>query len=332
MAPRKWRVHMAKAKILLTRTIPEAIQKKIRRRYDLICNKLDRPLTKKEIVQKVKNCDGLVSMLSDPVDAGIMNASPNLKIIANYAVGYNNIDLTAARLRGIVVTHTPGVLTETTADLTWALILALSRHIVEGDNYVRAKKWTGWDPTLLLGSDIFGKTLGIIGLGRIGRSVARRASGFSMRVLYHNRKRLHSHEEGELRVSNSDLDTLLRESDYVSLHLPLTAETRHFIGKRAFSKMKKTAFLINTARGPLVDEDALLQALKIQRIAGVGLDVFENEPNVPQALMRLPTTVLLPHIGSATEETRVRMGEMVFQDLLSVLSGNRPIHPVLAPY
>jgi glyoxylate reductase len=323
---------MAKARILLTRSLPEAIQKKIARRFNLISNKQNRPLSRNELIRKVKGCNGLVSMLSDTIDAKVMDASPRLKIIANYAVGYNNIDLAAARLRGIVVTHTPGVLTETTADLTFALLLAVSRRIVEADRHVRSRRWTGWAPTLFLGADIFGKTIGIIGLGRIGKAVARRAGGFSMRVLYNNRKRLNPLEENELKATHVDLDTLLRESDFLSLHLPLTPESRHLISKRSISKMKQSAFLINTARGQLVDEAALLQALKSGRLAGAGLDVFEEEPKLNPAFFKLPNVVLLPHIGSGTAETRTRMGEMVLQDLLSVLSGNRPIHPILAPH
>ncbi|HET6371229.1 MAG TPA: D-glycerate dehydrogenase [Nitrospiria bacterium] len=323
---------MAKAKILLTRTLPEAIQKKIARRFNLVLNKQDRPLTRNEIIRKIKNCDGVISMLSDPIDSKVMDNSPRLKIIANYAVGYNNIDLAAARLRGITVTHTPGILTETTADLTFALLLAVARNIVQADNYVRKRKWTGWAPTLYLGTDLFGKTIGIIGMGRIGKSVARRASGFSMRVLYHSRKRLNTMEENELRATYADLETLFKESDFISLHLPFTSESRHLIGKRAFSKMKESVLLINTARGPIVDEAALVQALKTKRIAGAGLDVYEEEPRLHPELYKLSNVVLLPHIGSASEETRIRMGEMVLQDLLSVLSGNRPIHPVLAPH
>jgi len=322
---------MAKAKILLTRALPESVQKKIARRFVLVCNHSERPLTKKEIIQKIKSCNGIISMLSDRIDAEVMDAAPQLKIISNYAVGYDNIDLPAARIRNIVVTHTPGVLTETTADLTWALLLSVSRRVVEADTYLRRQKWTGWAPTLLLGADLFGKTLGIIGLGRIGKAVARRAGGFSMRVLYNNRRRLNPLEENELRATYTDMETVLRESDFVSLHLPLTPKSRHLIGSRAFSKMKKCAFLINTARGELVDESALVQALKSNRIAGAGLDVFEGEPRVHPGLLKLSNVTLLPHLGSATEDTRVRMGEMVLQDLLAVLSRNRPIHPVLSP-
>lgn len=298
--------------------------REIRRDFRLRFNREDRPLSKEEILRGIRKADGLISMLSDKIDREIIAAAPRLRIIANYAVGYNNIDLGAARERGIFVTNTPGVLTETTADLTWALILAAARRLPEGERLARSGKWTGWAPTQLLGGDVFGKTLGIIGMGRIGQSVARRAIGFEMRVVYHSRRRLSLREEKRLRLSFLPLPDLLKESDVVSLHLPLTEESHHLIDRKAFQRMKPTAFLINTARGPIVDEKALIEALRKKKIRGAGLDVFEEEPTIPPALRERKEVVLLPHLGSASLETRIRMGRIVLDNLVAALNGKKP--------
>jgi glyoxylate reductase len=260
-------------------------------------------------------------MLSDPIDAEVIGSNPRLQVIANYAVGYNNIDLETAAARGIIVTNTPGVLTEATADLTWSLILSLARRVVEGDRLTRSGRWTGWNPTQLLGTELSGKILGIIGMGRIGQAVAQRAVGFGMRLIYHNRRRLPHRIEKKLRASYRPLRSVLAAADILSLHVPLTRETRHLIDHRAFNGMKSTALLINTARGPIVDEKALVKALKNRRIAGAGLDVFEEEPTIQKGLRTLPNVILLPHLGSATVETRIRMGWMVIENIQAVLKG-----------
>lgn len=310
--------------VFLTRALPDPAMKEIRRRFRLRSNREDRPLSKQEILRGLRDAEGLISMLSDPIDREIIEAAPRLRIVANYAVGYNNIDLSAARERGVFVTNTPGVLTETTADLAWALILAAARRLPEGDRLARSGKWTGWAPTQLLGGDVFGKTLGIIGMGRIGQAVARRAVGFEMRVVYHSRHRLPVRDEKRLRLSFLPLPDLLRESDFVSLHLPLTEASRHLIDRNALQMMKSTAILVNTARGPIVDEKALVEALCEKKIAGAGLDVFEEEPAIPRALRERKEVVLLPHLGSASLETRVRMGRIVLENLVAALTGKKP--------
>lgn len=272
----------------------------------------------------LKEADAVISMLSDPIDKEVIEAGKNLKVIANYAVGYNNIDIEAATKSGIAVVNTPDVLTEASADLAWALLLAVSRRVVEGDTMTRAGKFRGWAPELLLGVPVYGQTLGIIGAGRIGQAVARRAKGFGMRVLYHNRKRLPKAIENDLGMSYAALDDLLAESDFVSLHCPLTPETKHLIGPRELGLMKQTAVLINTARGPVVDEEALLQALRKKTIFGAGLDVYEKEPLLTPGLADLPNVVLTPHIGSADTRTRLAMVDMVLNDIIAVLNNERP--------
>ncbi|MBI5380210.1 MAG: D-glycerate dehydrogenase [Nitrospirae bacterium] len=315
-------------KVFLTRTLPEPVMGRLREGFDLLCPSEDRALTKAEILAGVKDREALVSMLSDPIDAEVIAAAPALRIIANYAVGHNNVDLEAATARRIAVTNTPGVLTETTADLTWALILAVGRRLIEGDRLVREERWTGWTPTQLLGADIHGKTLGIIGMGRIGQAVARRAQGFGMRILYYSRTRLDVRVERELAAQFLTLHDLLAASDFVTVHTPLSPSTRHLLGTKEFARMKRTAFLINTSRGPVADEAALVEALESGQIAGAGLDVYENEPEVPERLRRLPQVVLLPHLGSASTETRIRMGEMALDNLRAFFEGRHPPNQV----
>ncbi|MFQ5596937.1 MAG: 2-hydroxyacid dehydrogenase [Nitrospiria bacterium] len=314
---------MAKPPIFLTRTLHEKIMNELSERFDLRYERSDRSLEKDAIKKGLRDSEGLISMLSDPIDREVIEAGNRLKIIANYAVGYNNIDLLAAKERSIAVTNTPGVLTETTADLSWALLTAVARRIPEADRWVRDGKWQGWAPTELLGHDIHNKTLGIIGMGRIGQAVARRAGGFSMRVIYTSRTR-RSDIETSLGIHCVSLDELLRTSDFVSLHLPLTDASTHLIDRRAFQKMKTGAFLINTARGPIVDENALVDALMDGDIAGAGLDVYENEPEITQKLLRMDNVVALPHIGSASHETRVAMGKRVLENLIALFSNRRP--------
>ncbi|MCD6448482.1 MAG: D-glycerate dehydrogenase [Thermoplasmata archaeon] len=321
------------AKIFITRRLPEEGLKMLDE-HEVEIYEGDAPPSKQEIIEGMRGKDALICLLTDKIDSEVMNASPNLKIIANYAVGYDNIDVGEATKRGIFVTNTPGVLTETVADLAWALIMAAARRIVEGDNFMREGKFKGWAPMLLLGSDVYGKTLGIIGAGRIGQAVARRAKGFNMRILYYSRKRKENFEK-ECNAEYVDLETLLREADFISLHTPLTPETYHMIGEKELKMMKSSAYLINTGRGKCVDEKALVKALKEGWIRGAALDVFENEPEIEPELKELENVVLTPHIGSASYETRSRMAVMVAENVLAALKGKIPpncINPEAARY
>lgn len=282
-----------------------------------------------DLLAGARNADAVLSLITERIDAEFFEAAgPQLRVVANVAVGFDNIDVAEATRRGILVTNTPGVLTETTADLTWALILAAARRTGEAERFLRAGRWTTWSPSLLLGVDVYGKTLGIYGLGRIGEAVARRALGFGMKILYHNRKPLAPAQEAALGARAVDLPTLLAESDVLSLHCPLTAETRHAFGAEQFRAMKRTAVFINTTRGPVVDEPALAAALQAGEIFSAGLDVFEKEPAVHPDLLACENAVLIPHLGSASQETRARMGAMAVENVRAVLSGERPPNPV----
>ncbi len=313
--------------VFVTRRIPEPGLELLRNECQIEVNPHDRVLTREELLGFVKGRSGLLTLLTDKIDSAVMDATGSqLKVISNYAVGYDNIDLKEAKSRGIVVTNTPGVLTETTADLTWALIMAIARRIVEGDAFTRAGKYKAWDPLLLLGGDIFGKTLGFIGFGRIGQAVARRAKGFNMKLLVYHPKKSGVVPDFDARyVSLSDL---LKESDFVSIHAPLTQETRHLIGGKELRSMKSTAYLTNTARGPIVDEAALAKALKDKWIAGAALDVYEEEPKIHPGLLDLSNVILAPHIGSASLETRTKMALIAAENLLAVLKGKEPLHRV----
>lgn len=311
-------------KVFVTRKLPGQGLDKLKETCEVTVFPEDRDMTKQELLEAVAGQDALISMLSNPIDAQVIGSGTKLKVIANYAVGFNNIDLEAASARKIPVVNTPGVLTDASADFAWALLLSTARRVVEGDELTRAGRFSGWAPELLLGVEVHGKTLGIIGAGRIGQAVAKRALGFSMRVLYHNRRRLPESVEQELNMEYADLETLLKESDFVSLHCPLTPETKHLIGARELGLMKSTAVLINTARGPVVDEAALVQALKERQIWAAGLDVFEEEPKLHPGLVELPNVVLAPHIASAGVETRHKMVAMVVEDVLAALDGRRP--------
>ncbi|ADL18527.1 Glyoxylate reductase [Acidilobus saccharovorans 345-15] len=287
-----------------------------------------RPPTKEELISRAKGAQALVTMLEDKVTCDVIEAlSPELRIIAQYAVGFDNIDLECATKHGVYVTNTPDVLTDATADLTWALILAVARRIVESDAYVRSGGWkssgTAWHPTMMLGFDLVGKTLGIVGGGRIGQAVARRAKGFDMRIIYNSRRR---HPEMEaLGATYVDLDELFRESDIVTLHVPLTPETQNLVNESRLRLMKRTAIVVNTARGKVVDIDALYRALKEGWIAGAGLDVYPTEPLDPShPITKLSNVVLTPHIGSATRETRAKMAELVYRNLEAFSRGERP--------
>jgi len=317
-----------KHRILVSGHLTEDILSLLAQECDVRANGEDRPMERAELLEAVAAVDGYLSMITDAVDAELMDAAPRLRVVSNMAVGYNNIDVAAATARGIVVTNTPGILTEATAELAFALILAAARRVVDLDRRTRAGEWTCWAPLLFLSREVSGKTLGVVGLGRIGRAVARRARAFGMRVLYHSRSRLEAAEERDLGVEYAEKDELLATADFVSLHVPLSAETRHLIGRRELDLMKPTAYLINTSRGPVVDEAALVEALKARRIEGAGLDVYENEPLLAPGLTALENVVLMPHVGSATVETRARMARMAAENLLSALRGERPAHVV----
>ncbi len=314
--------------IYITRRIPEAgIQLLRDRGANVEVNPHDRSLSHDELRAAVVGRDGLCCMLSDPINADILDAAgPSCRVIANYAVGFNNIDISAATDRNIVVTNTTGVLTESTADLAWALLMTVARRVNESEPLVRAGRWTGWAPLQYLGRDVHGATLVIVGAGRIGSAVARRAVGFDMRILYVARQA--NPELDAIGARQVDLPEALREADFLSLHVPLTPETQHLIGPRELAMMKPTAYLINTARGPVVDEKALVEALRTERIAGAALDVYEWEPELADGLADLPNVVCLPHLGSATHATRTRMSEMVAEDVWAVLDGRRPANPV----
>ena len=285
-------------------------------------------MTEDQLVQRLQHADGLVCQLTDPVTARVIAAAPRLRVISQVAVGHDNIDVAAATARGIVVTNTPDVLTEATADFTWALLLATARRVPEAERFLKAGRWNRWDIDLLAGADVSHRTLGIVGFGRIGRAVARRALGFGMKVLYASRNPAPPEVEQELRAIRVPLDTLLAQSDFVSIHCPLNAETRGLIGIEQLSRMRRSAILVNTSRGPVVDEAALAAALSEKLIAGAGLDVFEREPTIDPDLLALPNVVLTPHVGSATHATRQRMCTLAAENCAAVLTGNRPPNPV----
>ena len=310
--------------VLVTGNLPDDIVSPLKKRFDVTLHGQDRPMERDALLSAVHGKHGLLCMLTDRIDEKLLDQAPDLKMVANYGVGFNNIDVEAANARGILVSNTPGVLTNATADLTMALILAVGRRVVEGDDYTRQGRFQFWAPFHFLGHEITGKTLGIIGMGRIGAAVARRAAGFEMPVLYHNRTRLPVEEEEAVNAKYVDFDTLLQQSDFVSLHVPLTRKTHHLIGERELNVMKPGAYLINTARGPVVHEAALLEALKQKQIAGAGLDVYEHEPVLTPGLDQLTNVVLLPHMGSATENTRRRIGATAVENLIAGLEERTP--------
>lgn len=315
-------------RVLITHKLADEAVEVARRACDVHFTSLDPSPDAATLRRAVVGMDGIISVVTDMIDAVFLEAGADLKVVANVAAGYDNVDVPAATRRGVVVTNTPGVVTESTADLTWGLLFSIARRIPEADRYVRADQWKEWQLMALLGHDVHGRTLGIIGMGRIGQAVARRASGFGMTILYHNRHRLPESVESELGAVWVELETLLQSADFVSVHTPLSPETRHLIGEKELRMMKPTAYLLNTSRGPVVDETAVIRALREQWIAGAGLDVFEQEPEVPQALKDLENVVLLPHIGSASVASRTRMAVMAAQSAVAVLQGERPQHVV----
>jgi glyoxylate reductase len=311
-------------KVYVTRQIPQlGIDLLVENGFEVEVFEEDKPIPNQMLLEKVKNVDALLPFLTDAVTKEVIENAANLKIIANYAAGFNNIDFEAADKQKIAVTNTPGVLTDATADLTWALIMAVSKRIVESDIYTREGKFTGWGPMLFLGGEITGKTLGIIGAGRIGTAVAKRSLGFDMEVLYTS-NRNNEYIDRELSGRKVDIDELLKQSDYISIHVPLTEKTVHLIDEKKLRQMKNSAFLINTARGPIVDEKALIAALKNNQIAGAGLDVYEYEPKLVDGLTELDNAILLPHIGSATLEARTKMAVMAATNIIEFFKGNQP--------
>jgi glyoxylate reductase len=318
----------SKPRILISRALPEEVIARARSRADVDLHAGDKPLSKTELIARVKDREGLVCLITDTIDASVLESCPALKVVSNVAVGFNNIDVAAATKRSVVVTNTPDVLTETTADFAWTLLMATARRVVEADRYVRDGKFTQWEYMVLLGGDVHDKTLGIIGFGRIGRAMARRALGFNMRVLYQDAVAADPATERELRATRTDTATLLRDSDFVSIHTPLLPDTRHLINAQSLRTMKKTAYLVNASRGPVVDEAALVQALTEGWIAGAGLDVFEEEPKVHPGLMGLSNVVLAPHIASASSDTRIKMAALAVDNCLAVLEGQPPPTPV----
>jgi glyoxylate reductase len=317
-------------KVFVTRQIPEAGIKLLREKgFEVEVSDFDGVLPREKLLEKVKGSDAILSLLTDKVNDELFDAAgPQLKIVANYAVGYDNIDVPAATKRNIIITNTPGVLTESVAEHAIALMFALAHRIVESDQFMRDGKFDGWAPMMFLGNDLVGKTLGLIGLGRIGADVAQRMTdGFKMKLVYYDIKR-NEELEKKLKLEYKDLDSLLKESDFISIHVPSTPETKHLINTERLKIMKPTAYLINTARGPVVDEVALVEALKNGTIRAAGLDVYEKEPEMAPGLKDLPNTVLTPHTASATEETRGAMSELAAKNIIEVLEGRAPLTPV----
>lgn len=307
-------------RVFVTRPVYPAALERLRAHADVDAADDRAGLAPDALLARAREADALVCQLTDPIPARLLEAAPRLRVVANVAVGYDNIDVPTATRLGILVTNTPGVLTESTADFTFALLLATARRVVEADAFVRAERWQRWEVDLLCGVDVHGKTLGIIGMGRIGQAVARRAQGFGMRVLYASRHPVTATPTAE----HVPLDDLLARADFVTVHVPLTAETRHLIDAAALARMRRTALLVNTARGPIVDEQALVEALRSGRLAGAGLDVFEREPHLTAGLRDLPNVVLAPHLGSATVETRTLMCTMAADNALATLRDDRP--------
>ena len=314
---------MQKKKVFVTRIIPQKGIQLLRKHFLVKVYPKDQVIPRKELLKEVKQCDALLSLLTEKIDLEVLSANPQLKVVSNYAVGYDNIDVKVATAKGIPVCNTPGVLENAVAEHTFALMMALSKRIVEADRFVRTGKYKRWEPMLLLGTELKGKTIGIIGLGRIGAGVAERArKGMDVNVLYHDIKRNRKFEK-EYRARFVSLPELLKKSDFVSLHVPLLPSTRHLIGKEELAMMKKTAYLINTSRGPVIDEKALVAALKKKNIAGAGLDVYEHEPRLAPGLTKFKNVILTPHTASATIEARTAMSELAAQNIIDVLQGRK---------
>ncbi|MDZ7671637.1 MAG: D-glycerate dehydrogenase [Halanaerobiales bacterium] len=316
-------------KVFVTRKIPDTGLEILKKKYEVEVFSDSTNPTKEEFINGAKDADAIVSLLSDPIDREIIESCKNLKVIANYAVGYDNIDLDAAKENNISVTNTPDVLTQATADLTWTLLLSAARRIIESDKFVRDLKYKGWGPELLLGQRTYGKTLGIIGFGRIGKAVAQRAKGFNMNVLYNKRTPLDKVEENKLNATYAELDELIKSSDFITINASLNESTYHLIDKQELKNMKETAVIVNTGRGPIINEKELANALKNKEIFAAGLDVYEKEPEIYHKLLELDNVVLTPHTGSATTYSRYKMSEMVAEDVIAVLEGRKPNNKVI---
>jgi len=321
----------SKPRVIITRELSDANQDRMCELFDAVPNHADRPFSRDDLIAAMADCDVLVPTVTDHIDAEMIEQAPDrLRLIASFGAGVDHIDLAAARAKKILVTNTPGVFTEDTADMTMALILSVPRRLSEGEKLMRSGQWEGWKPSGMLGHCIGGKRLGIVGMGRIGQAVARRASGFGLSIVYHNRRQLPPAVEETLRATYvADLDDLIRECDIITLHCPHTAETHEMINAERIGRMKPSTYLINTARGDLVDENALIEALQEERIGGAGLDVYQNEPDIDPRLLKLKNTVLLPHMGSATFEGREASGERVITNIRVWADGHRPPDQVL---
>lgn len=314
-------------KIFVTREIPEIGLKLLRKKYDVKIHSSPLPISSSQLVKNAKDCSALVSLLTDKIDKNIIDSMPNCKIIANYAVGYNNIDVVRAKSKGIVVTNTPDVLTDSTADLAIALTLSCGRRFYEGEKLVRQNKFKGWHPNLLLGMELKDKYFGILGAGRIGTATAIRAHSFGCRILYYS-NRVNPELERKTNAKKVSLNSIIKTSDILSLHLPLTKKTNNLLNSEKLEMLKSTAILINTARGEIVDEIKLIKMLKSNRIFSAGFDVYQNEPKINSQLLKLDNVILQPHLGSATIEARNKMSKMVADNVIAVLSGKKPITPV----
>lgn len=318
---------MSRPRILITRRIPQEALNLLKPHFDIDYYNKPTAIPRKLLLSKIKDKEGLLCILTEKVDRQLLQAAPRLKAVSTYSVGFDHVDIQACNEKRVVVTNTPGILTETTADFTWALLLACGRRLVEGDRFMRRGRYRGWDPLMLLGTDVHGKTLGVLGFGRIGQAVARRAMGFGMKVLYYDTQRIFPEVERQFGAQYCELPELLRQSDYVTVHVVLDASTHHMIDEKAFALMKRSAYLVNAARGPIVDEKALVNALRSGRIRGAALDVYEFEPKMAPGLARLSNVVLAPHLASASLETRTKMGIMAAEGLLDVLArGKTPVH------
>ncbi|MCK5212758.1 MAG: D-glycerate dehydrogenase [Dehalococcoidia bacterium] len=313
-------------KVLVTyRDIPgKGLIDGLSRRFDTRVNPSSEYMSRQQLLSEVVDVDGMVSLLSERIDGELLEAAPLLKVVSNYAVGYNNVDVAAATERGVMVTNTPDVVTDATADLTWAILMAIARDVVVTDRYTKSGEWKQWRPEAFIAADITGATLGIVGMGRIGQAMAKRAAGFDMRVLYNDVSRVPTDVEQRLGVEFVDMDTLLRDADFVTLHVPLSDATYHLVDEGALSKMKSSAYLVNASRGPIVDERALVRALQRQRIAGAALDVYENEPQLAEGLSALNNVILIPHLGANSRRTRERMAAMTLENVTAALSGGVP--------
>jgi glyoxylate reductase len=321
---------VSKPAILSTRPLFPAARTILDQHFDVDYWKPSERISREELLKRVAEKEGLVCLLTEKVDDELLTGAPKLRIASTVSVGYDNIDVAACTKHKVIATNTPGVLDDTTADFAWTLLMAIARRLLEGDAWMRSGTWPGWDLDQLVGGDIWGKTLGVLGFGRIGRGVARRARGFEMRVLYSDAFRASVEVEKELNAEFVDRDRLFRESDFISVHVPLLPDTRHLISKENLEKMKHTAFLVNTSRGPVVDEGALAEALENKKIAGAALDVFEHEPKVHPALLMRKDVILTPHIASASVETRTKMAVMAAHNVVAFFEGRRPPNAINA--